>query len=156
MRMLIAALCWLIGGVPFASLCFILMLRGSISLYYSHGLNVWVTLAIFSFVALILLLIYMLVAFRKVWGRWLLSFALVKGKLIVALLILVGCYAYVWVQFSDGHAKSQSVYGEASKLHPFLTLADNLVLNGDPFIWITLFEFFLMVAYPFCVCLKCL
>ena len=73
----------------------------------------------------------MLVAFRKVWGRWPLSFALVKGKMIVASFLLMGCYVYVWTQFSDGHAKSQSVYGEASKLHPFLTLAVSTVLIVD-------------------------
>jgi hypothetical protein len=131
MRTLITVLCWFIGGVPFALLCFILMLRGSISLYYSHGFNVWITLAILSFVALILLLIYMLVAFRKIWGHWPMSFALVKGKTIFALFILIGCYAYVWAQFSDGQAKSQSVYGEASKLHPFLTLAVSTILIVD-------------------------
>lgn len=131
MRTLITALCWFIGGVPFALFCFILMLRGSISLYYSHGFNVWITLAIFSFVALILLLIYMLVAFRQVWRRWPLSFALVKGKSILALFILIGCYAYVWSQFSNRHTKSQSVYGEASTLHPFLTLTVSTLLIVD-------------------------
>lgn len=131
MRTFITALWWLIGVVPFAFFCFILMLRGSISLYYAHGFNVWLTLAIFSFLALILLLIYMLVAVRKIWGRWLLSYTLLKGKSIVALLILLGCYVYVWNQFSDGHAKSPLVYGEAHQLHPFLTLSVSTFLIVD-------------------------
>ena len=137
MSRLITALCWLIGLLPFALLCFVFMLRGVVYTYYAYALNIWAALALFGFLVTILLNVYLLTSFRRIWRRWPLSLALLKGKAIVALLILAGCYAYVWVQLSERHAKSESVYGEVNRLHPLLSMAVSTVLIADKDLIIT-------------------
>ena len=109
---------------------FIVMIRGSVFLYKQFDLGPWVSIAVAAAVVFILLIIYLYFISRKLFRKKKKQRSL-KGKMLVAGLLLVVYGGYTLLYLSGDNAKSSEVQSEYSSLHPFLRMSVSTLVIMD-------------------------
>lgn len=120
----------------FVALPFLVLIRGSVYLYEHQGMGPWISLALAGTAVLLLLVIYLSFLSRKIFGKKKKKRSL-KGKLILAGLLLVVYGGYTLLYLSGTNAKSKEVKAEYTSLHPFLRMAVSTFVLMDADMMVT-------------------
>ena len=131
MRRFLYTVLFCLGIVFLTLLPFVLLLRGAAFLMQTYGYHAWAALFCGSFLPFVLLLVYMQAISRKILGRGRMSKSILKGKAMVAGLLMLGFWGYALLSFSGAHAKTEAVQQEFQMLHPFLRVGVGMVLLAD-------------------------
>jgi len=136
-RLWLRALLFLIKLLIAAVLPFVVLIRGAVFLYGHYGLNVWLALAVGAGMTALVLMFYLRVLRRRVFGRRPGARGGVRlGAGLVGMALLVYC-GYTLVYISAANAKTTETHREFTSLHPLLRLAVGTVLLADRDLLIT-------------------
>ena len=136
-RLWLKVLLFLLKLLVVAVLPFVVLIRGAVFLYGHYGLNAWLALAAGAGVAGIVLMLYLRVLRKRVFGRTSVTRRgrkLSVGLVGIALLLYCG-YALVYI--SAANVKTAKIRSEFTSLQPLLRLAVATVLLVDRDLMIT-------------------
>jgi hypothetical protein len=99
-------------------------------LYEAHDLGPWLAITVCGAVVLILLVVYLSFISRKLFGKKKKQRSL-KGKLLVAGLLLMVYAGYTLLYLSGDNAKTEAIQSEYASLHPFLRMGVSTLVLVD-------------------------
>lgn len=116
---------------------FLVLIRGSVFFHEYFKLGAYPSLFLGGLVTLIVLLVYLTLLYKRVFGEYNLTYKSIFGKAALAILLL-SCYVvYTLFYLSDDNAKTSSVKKEFTSLHPIVRVSVGTILLVDKGILIT-------------------
>ena len=106
---------------------FICFVRGAVYLYEYQDYGAWSAILGGGIFAAFLLLVYMIFFYGKLTGE----VGSFKGKLILALILVLGYGVHALFFLSDANAKHREVQREFTSLHPILRLSISTIIHLD-------------------------
>jgi hypothetical protein len=102
---------------------FFLLIRASVFCQQQFELNLWLALGIGGLLTFLLLYYYLGWISRLIWGKKKADKRSPVGKLRVAAVVVAGFCLYGLLYLSARNAKTETIHGQYSTVHPFLRLA---------------------------------
>lgn len=128
---------WMVTLALLIALPFIALIRGAVWVYIQYELPSFFALSVGMAGALLLLSLYLTLAYGLLLGWKSLSWKSLKIKLLISMLAIVGYCSYTLLYFSAQQAKNQSVMEDFQELHPLLRVGIGTIVLIDPSMVVT-------------------
>lgn len=110
---------------------FFVLIRGSVFFHEHFHFGAYLSLAAGALITIIILLIYLALLYKRLFGRQEITRKSVLGKVIFASLLLFCYVGYTLFYLSDSNAKTSGIQKEFTSLHPIVRVSVGTILLVD-------------------------